>query len=329
MKVESLLYEKIGSKVKCNTCSRYCIIDNNKHGFCNIRKNINETLYSFNSISGVNVDHIEKKPLYHFFPSSLSYSVGSFSCNFACLNCQNYTIAKEFHGLNDKVNISPERVVENAINSECRSIAWTYNEPTMHLEYMLETSYIACKNNLKNVFISNGYMSDESLDLLLPVVDAFNIDLKAMSQEFYKNVANAELEPVLNNLKKIYNNKIHLEITNLLISGLNTSDKSIEDLVNFVISNLGDDVPLHFSRFYPCYKMENRKATSIEDMVNAQEIAINLGMKHVYLGNVNTDQNSYCPNCGELLFQRSNYHTISKIKNNKCLSCGEKLNFVL
>ena len=333
MIVESILYDKLDNgNVQCNVCNHRCKIAENKLGFCLTRKNLNEKLYSCNyaSISSQAIDPIEKKPLYHFLPGSLAYSIGGFGCNMRCLNCQNYIISQNSNKYNEAIKILPETAVKNAINANCMSIAWTYNEPTMYLEYTLETALLSHENGLKNIYVSNGYMSEEALNLLLPRIDAFNIDLKSMSNEFYVNNCQAKLDPILDNIKSIYNHKKHLEIINLLINGYNDSYDLIKSLTDFIVTELGKDVPIHFSRFFPYYKMRDVPPTEISKLELAKEIATESGLEYVYLGNVQTDQNSHCPNCGELLIERNGYNIInkSKIENNKCINCGKKLNLI-
>jgi len=331
MKIESILYDKLDDKrVRCNVCSHYCLIDTNKYGFCLTRKNEGGILYNYNFalISSANVDPIEKQPFFNFLPGSKTYSLGGFECNMRCLNCQNYHISQSYGENIGATEILPEKVVKNAMDKDCKSIAWTYNEPTIYLEYVLETSILSHEKKLKNVYVSNGYMSDESLNLLLPHIDAFTIDLKSIHNVFYKEVCHAKLNPILNNLKKIYKNNKHLEITNLLIDGFNDSEKTIHELVEFISCELGNEVPLHFSRFFPYYQMRNIQPTAIETLNKAKKIAIDAGLQYVYLGNVQSNQNSFCPNCGELLIERQKYEIINNnnIKNNKCTNCGMKIN---
>jgi len=334
MKVESVLYDKLNDKkVRCNVCNHYCLIKDKNYGFCSTRKNKGGTLYSCNfaSISSANVDPIEKKPLYHFMPASLTYSLGGFRCNMGCLNCQNYIISQNSNNKVGATEIIPETAVKNAVSEGCKSIAWTYNEPTMYLEYTVETAILSHEMDLKNIYVSNGYMSDEALNILLPYIDAFNIDLKSMNNDFYKKVCQATLNPVLSNLKKIYKNNKHLEITNLLIGGFNDCEELISELVEFIATELGEEVPIHFSRFSPYYQMGDVPHTDIEALKIAKGIAIDAGLKYVYLGNVSSNQNSFCPNCGELLIERNGYNTVNmdKIKDNKCVKCSKKLNFML
>jgi len=344
MIVESILQEKLENNiVQCNVCNHRCNIANGKYGFCFTRKNNNGKLYSCNYgvVSSFAVDPIEKKPLYHFLPGSLSYSLGGFGCNMRCLNCQNYSISQNYNisknyntskkigGSDRAFEILPKTAVKNAIDRGCQSISWTYNEPTMYLEYTLETAKISHENDLKNIYVSNGYMSEEALKLLIPKIDAFNIDLKSMSNQFYKDICKATLDPILDNLKLIYKNKKHLEITNLLINGFNGSDELMNALIEFIANELGENVPIHFSRFFPYYKMNDVSPTNIAKLQRAKEIAKKRGLQYVYLGNISDNQNSYCPKCGELLIERNGYNIIdkNKIKNNKCIICGEKLNF--
>ena len=332
MEFESILYDKLDDKkVQCNVCNHHCLILDNNHGFCLTRKNNGGTLYNcnFNVISSANVDPVEKKPLYHFMPGSLTYSLGGFGCNMRCLNCQNYIISQNSSDKVGHIEILPEVAVKNAIDNGCKSIAWTYNEPTMYLEYTVETAILSHKHALKNIYITNGYMSDKALNTLLPHIDAFNIDLKSMSNDFYKKICQATLNPILNNLKKIYKNNKHLEITNLLINGFNDSEKLITELVNFIATELGEEVPIHFSRFFPHYKMKDVLPTNIETLEIAKEIAIDAGLHYVYLGNTPSDQNSFCPNCGELLIERNGYNVVNKnkVRNNKCTNCNRNIKF--
>lgn len=320
-------------KVFCKICANYCRISENNYGICKQYKNVNNQLFnwSYGQISSVNTDPIEKKPLYNFLPGSLTYSLGGLGCNMGCLNCQNYIISHNYEDVVDTTKISPERIVENAINTRCRSISWTYNEPTIHLPFNSKASFLGREKNLKIVYVSNGYMSDESLDEILKFVDAFSIDLKSFSQKFYKNICNAKIDVVLENLKKIYNAKKHLEITNLLINGYNDSNKEINNLVEFIICELGKEVPLHFSRAFPHYKMMDITPTNEDKLFEAKKIAEDLGIQYVYIGNTPYNQNTYCPRCGQLLFKRNSYLTedMKKIKNKKCCNCGKKLNIII
>ncbi len=315
MLVSSNLFKKSSKsrKVRCEICANYCKIADGSYGICKQHKNINGELFdeSFGVVSSLNADPIEKKPLYHFLPGTLTYSVGGFGCNMGCLHCQNYMISQEFDKISDRFNILPETIVENAINQGCKSIAWTYNEPTIHLPFNKKTSLLAKRKNLKIVYVSNGYMSDQSLSEILNFVDAFNIDLKSMSQNFYKKICNADK---------------HLEITNLLINGYNDSTEEITKLANFIADNLGCDIPLHFSRAFPYYKLNDISPTAEDKLFEAKRIADDCGLEYVYIGNLDCDTNTYCPDCGEILLKRNNYSTEVLNNDKKCIKCGKELN---
>lgn len=330
MLVSSNLFKKSSKsrKVRCEICANYCKIADGSYGICKQHKNINGELFdeSFGVVSSLNADPIEKKPLYHFLPGTLTYSVGGFGCNMGCLHCQNYMISQEFDKISDRFNILPETIVENAINQGCKSIAWTYNEPTIHLPFNKKTSLLAKRKNLKIVYVSNGYMSDQSLSEILNFVDAFNIDLKSMSQNFYKKICKADLNIVLNNLKRIYDADKHLEITNLLINGYNDSTEEITKLANFIADNLGCDIPLHFSRAFPYYKLNDILPTAEDKLFEAKRIADDCGLEYVYIGNLDCDTNTYCPDCGEILLKRNNYSTEVLNNDKKCIKCGKELN---
>ena len=276
------------NKLRCEICSNYCKINEGKFGICKQFKNVNGEMIDigYGVISAVNVDPIEKKPLARFLPGTVTYSLGGFGCNMGCLHCQNYSISHEYTEFSPSIKMLPETIVENAIDYNCKSISWTYNEPTIHLPFNKNVSLLAREKNLKIIYVSNGYMSAESIEEILTFVDAFNIDLKAITQEFYKKVCKADLNVVLDNIPKIYDAGKHLEITNLLINGKNDSTKEITELVNFIVENLSVDVPIHFSRAFPYYKMNDISPTEPNTLFKAKEIAEDSGMKYVYLGNI-------------------------------------------
>ncbi len=276
------------NKVRCEICGNYCKINEGKFGICNNYKNVNGELIDigYGVISAVNVDPIEKKPLKRYLPGTMTYSIGGFGCNMGCLHCQNYSISQEYDELSPSIKMLPETIVENAINHDCKSISWTYNEPTIHLPFNKDVSLPARDNGLKIIYVSNGYMSNESVGEILTFVDAFNIDLKSMSDDFYKKVCKADLRVVLDNIERIYDAGKHIELTNLLINGKNDSSEEITSLVEFVVENLSSSVPIHFSRAFPYYKMDNILPTDEKTLFKAEEIAKNHGMKYVYLGNI-------------------------------------------
>ena len=290
MLVSQNLYKKSSKtqKIRCEICANYCKIADGSVGICKQHKNVNGELFdlSYGIVSSLSPDPVEKKPLNHFMPGTFTYSIGGFGCNMTCLHCQNYIISHEYEKFGNGIKILPETIVENALKYNCKSIAWTYNEPTIHLPFNKKTSLLAKSKNLKVIYVSNGYMSTNSLQEILTFVDAFNIDLKSMSEKFYKKVCGADLDIVLDNLRNIYLAGKHLEITNLLINDYNDSLQEIEQLCDFVVDELSSDVPLHFSRAFPYYKMMDIEPTNPEILYEAREIALKKGIKNVYLGNI-------------------------------------------
>lgn len=327
MRKEAILYNIIGKALNCKVCERRCLISQGKRGFCNMRENIDGKIYTLNyaAASSVAIDPIEKKPLFHFYPGSTVLSLGSVGCNFRCKHCQNWNISQtELEDIRLR-EILPEDAINLAKEYNCKSIAWTYNEPTMWLEYTIDSAKLAKKEGLKTIYVTNGYMTEESLEMIGPYLDAANIDLKGMSEQFYKELCDARMQPVLDNIKRIYDKKIHLEITNLMIPGYNNSEKNIKDLVNFIVEEIGVEIPLHFTRFFPYYKLKNIQPTKVADLEKAYTIAKNAGMKYVYIGNVSSGngENTYCYSCGELLIERNGYQIKDHIpKENKCPKCN-------
>ena len=290
MLVSSDLYKKSSKtqKIRCEICANYCKIADGNVGMCRQHKNINGELFdeSYGIVSSLSPDPVEKKPLNHFLPGTFTYSIGGFGCNMTCLHCQNYMISHEYDKNSRGVKITPDAIVENALRYNCKSIAWTYNEPMIHLAFSKKTSLLARQKNLKVIYVTNGYFSDKSVNEVLGFVDAFNIDLKSMSKDFYKKICGADLDIVLDNIKRVYDEGKHLEITNLIINGHNDSVDEINQLCDFVVGELGDDVPLHFSRAFPYYRMNDISPTRPEILFKAKEIALDKGIKNVYLGNI-------------------------------------------
>ena len=290
MLVSQNLYKKSSKtqKIRCEICANYCKIADGSVGICKQHKNVNGELFdlSYGIVSSLSPDPIEKKPLNHFMPGTFTYSIGGFGCNMTCLHCQNYIISHEYEKFGNGIKILPETIVENALKYNCKSIAWTYNEPTIHLPFSKKTSLLARQKGLKVIYVSNGYYSDKSLEEVLTFVDAFNIDLKSMSKDFYRKVCGADLDIVLDNLKRVYDEGKHLEITNLIINDYNDSLDEINELCDFVVSELGSDVPLHFSRAFPYYKLNDITPTRPEILFKAKEIAQEKGIENVYLGNI-------------------------------------------
>jgi|TARA_B100001971_G_C18240646_1_gene570618 pyruvate formate lyase activating enzyme len=325
---EALYYKKKKNKLQCVLCPKNCIISDNGVGFCGVRKNIKNKIYSlvYNKPVSIAVDPIEKKPLYHFLPSSVSLSIGTVGCNLTCKHCQNWEIARALPGILPEYGISPKELVEKAIENNCKSISYTYNEPTVFYEYVLDTAKLARKKGIKNIIVSNGFINEEPLKGWCKYIDAANIDLKG-SDRFYRDITTAWLKPVQDTLKILKEKKVWLEITNLIIPTLNDKPKEIENMCKWIKDNLGIDVPLHLSAFHPCYKLNHLPKTSPKTLFKARSIAKKAGLTHVYIGNVHSDKenNTYCPKCNKLLIKREWFEVRqNKIVENKC-SCGKEI----
>ncbi len=337
---EALFYDIIDEEkriVQCRLCPWNCVIKNNGWGVCGARKNINGRLYSmtYGRPVAVHVDPIEKKPLYHFLPGERVFSISSFGCNLFCLNCQNYDLSRTRADKAEELGIGfvePEEVVNAAIDSKARIIAYTYNEPTVFYEYALDIMRIARKNKIRNVWVSNGYINEEPLKKLLKYLDGINVDLKFFNEEKYREVTKGSLAPVLKTLKiindKVSDGSVWLEVTNLIIPGFNDAETEIKKMVDWISKNLGNDVPLHFSRFFPMYKMNNVEPTPMRTLIRAYEMAREK-LNFVYVGNIpppNDFDNTYCPKCGSLLIRRFGFEVVeNNIVNGKCRFCGNKI----
>ncbi|MEA2012422.1 MAG: AmmeMemoRadiSam system radical SAM enzyme [Verrucomicrobiota bacterium] len=274
------------NQVKCTLCPRNCLIAENKNGFCGVRKNVNGNLVSivYGRPSALNIDRIEKKPLYHFLPGTKTFSVGTVGCNLDCAFCQNHTLAR---GTNiPTAYYSPDEIVNLALKHDCESVALTYNEPTVWAEYGMDIAESAKRHSLKTVCVSNGYISTDSARDFYKNIDAANIDLKSFTNNFYKELTKSSLEPVLETLEYLHETGVHLEITNLIIPGSNDSVGGVNALLTWVYDKIGADVPLHFSAFFPCYKMQAVPSTPLQILLRIRKQAYDAGFKNVHLGNV-------------------------------------------
>jgi len=284
---QAKLFEKKGKGVRCLACAHKCVIGEGKTGICGVRKNVNGKLQLlvYGKVVSMNVDPIEKKPLYKFLSGSKAFSIGTVGCNFKCDFCQNFDISQASkQGNIFGKDISPKEIVESAIETGCKSIAYTYNEPAIFIEFVKDVAVIARQRGLKNILVTNGYFSKESFDFIFKEIDAMNVDLKSFSDDFYKRVCGARLEPVLETIRRASDAGIHVEVTTLLIPGENNSDEELEKIAKF-ISSVDNEIVWHISRFFPMYKMQDKVATSIEDLQRAEKIGKKY-LKHVYLGNV-------------------------------------------
>ncbi|MBU0503552.1 MAG: AmmeMemoRadiSam system radical SAM enzyme [Candidatus Omnitrophota bacterium] len=328
---EALYYQKLDKKsVQCRLCPRQCVISKGLRGYCGIRENRDGVLYalSYAKPVAVHLDPIEKKPLFHFLPGSQAFSIATAGCNLKCDFCQNWEISQKKPEEVNFIYTNPEEIVRQAQAIGAPAIAYTYSEPVIFYEYMLDTARIAKSKGIKNIMHSNGYINEEPLKQLCLYLDAANIDLKGFSEEFYAKVCSGSLEPVLKSLKILKSSGVHLEITNLLIPGANDSPELIKRMCLWIKDNLGADTPLHFSRFYPLYKLSSLSPTPLQALERARQIAIDAGLKYVYIGNLPGHQaeNTYCPKCNKLVIGRRGYIiTENNLEKGRCKFCGENI----
>jgi len=335
---EAKFYKKINDKIlQCRLCHHFCAIKNGGVGNCSARANKGGKLYSlvYGYPVAVNLDPIEKKPLFHFMPGTETYSLGTLGCNFHCKNCQNWDISQEKNILEKEKNmeyIPPEKIVEEALGNDCESVSYTYNEPTVWAEYALDIMKLARENNLKNIWVSNGFMSNECLEAIIPYLDAINIDIKSFDDEFYKENIGARLGPVLENCKKIKQHNIHLEITTLVIPTLSDDVGMLKKIADFIVSEMDSDTPWHISRFSPeiSWKLRKLPETTEDIIYAAYEIGKEAGLKYVYTGNLPGDQkeNTYCPKCGELAVRRIGYEVERFDNRGRCMRCDKSLDII-
>lgn len=328
---QALLYEPLEErKVRCHLCHHHCIISPGKRGLCGVRYNEEGVLYSlvYGKIIAEHVDPIEKKPLYHFLPGSYSYSIATVGCNFRCSFCQNYEISQYPQLYPTDIPgkpYSPKEIVKLALGSGSKSISYTYTEPTVFFEFALDCAKLAVREGLKNVFVSNGYMTREAFNLIKPYLHGINVDLKAFTEGFYQRICKAKLRPVLDNLKYLKQLGIWVEITTLVIPGENDDEGELRELVRFIRDELGPDTPWHISRFYPQYKMLHKPYTPLETLQRAYFIGKEEGLYYIYIGNVpgNETENTFCPKCNTLLLERYGFSVLqNNLKEGACPNCG-------
>ncbi|MGO1470652.1 MAG: AmmeMemoRadiSam system radical SAM enzyme [Tissierella sp.] len=321
---EAMHYDKLDkSYVKCNLCPHYCVIKDGDFGICRVRKNNGGSLYSLNygKISSYGYDPIEKKPLFHFYPSSTIFSIGSFGCNLSCDFCQNYEMVYDSAYAKD---IKYDEIIDLASENDSIGIAFTYNEPSIWYEYILDIAKQTHEIGLKNIMVTNGYINEEPLRELLPYIDAMNIDLKAINNSFYRDVCGGSLDPVLKTIEIANSKGVHIEVTSLLIEGANSENEEMKTLGR-KISTIDKSIPLHLNRYFPAYKM-NLPATSLEMLTQSSEI-LKEYLDYVYIGNVRgIDKNTYCPSCDVKLIDRNIVTRLAEIKNGKCIKCGRGVN---
>jgi pyruvate formate lyase activating enzyme len=327
-----MLYDRLdGNKVRCRLCSHACIIGEGKSGFCRVRRNIEGTLYSmvYGETIARNNDPIEKKPLYHFLPGSRSLSIATVGCNFHCEFCQNWQISQITKEGDDSVfqgrPFPPRQVVEQARQGGSASIAYTYTEPTVFYEYAFDTAALAHEAGIRNVFVTNGYMSREALETVAPYLDAANVDLKAWSDDYYKTLCKARLEPVLSTIRSMKELGVWLEVTTLIVPGENDAEDQLAGIADF-LADVDRNIPWHISRFYPDYQFTDHRPTPMETLEKARRIGENRGLHYVYLGNVPGDTHTRCPQCGEVVIRRRNGMPDQiHLTDGKCSACGAEI----
>lgn len=327
--MEARLYKKIdNSAVECFLCSFHCHISEGKTGVCGVRENRGGTLYTlvYRKLVSSSSDPIEKKPLFHFHPGSRSFSIATVGCNFRCLHCQNAEISQMpvDHKKVIGEDVSPGAIVKAALRDNCRSIAYTYTEPTIFFEYAYDTAKLAHEQGLKNVFVTNGYMTGECLVELSGILDAANVDLKSFNDKTYKKLCGARLAPVLESIEKMRAMGIWVEVTTLIIPTINDSEAELRDIARW-ISKTDEKMPWHISAFYPTYKLLDKPRTPLSIISRAREIGLEEGLRYVYSGNVPGDkgESTYCYSCNELIIERDGFAVVKNlVKDAKCPNCG-------
>jgi pyruvate formate lyase activating enzyme len=330
---EAMFYEREeNGSVRCHLCAHNCLIAPDGWGFCGVRQNshgiLNTLVYGEPEVC--NIDPIEKKPLYHFLPGSLCFSLATAGCNFRCGFCQNWQISQSSASgkPHQSRRLMPEEAVKQAKAGRCQSIAYTYTEPTVFFEYAYDTAKLASQSGLKNIFVTNGYFSREALEAINPYLDAVNIDLKSFREEFYVNNCQGHLKPVLDSIKLAKELGIWVEITTLVIPGQNDSDSELSDIADF-IAGLDKNIPWHISRFHPDYQFLRYQPTPLVTLKKAQGLGKKAGLSYVYLGNIPEDSNTYCRNCQKPLIRRDYFEVVeNNLSEGKCSFCGEKLDGV-
>jgi len=325
---EAMVYEKLkGTDVRCHLCAHNCIISHGKRGICAVRENRDGILYSlvYGKVVASNIDPIEKKPLFHFLPGSSSFSIATAGCNFRCQHCQNYEISqfpRERKFTIPGNDMTPEDIVNAALQNNCESISYTYTEPTIFFEFAYDCAKLAHEKGIKNIFVSNGYTGAEAAKLIAPYLDANNIDLKG-SDVFYKKICGARLDPVRNTIKLMKELGVWVEVTTLIIPDHNDSDKDLNDIVDFIVS-VDPSIPWHVSRFHPTYLLTDKPPTPVETLKRAVNTGYQRGLKYIYTGNVPGEdgENTLCPSCKTVLIERYGFRVLKNLmRDNTCPQC--------
>ncbi|MFQ6059063.1 MAG: AmmeMemoRadiSam system radical SAM enzyme [Anaerolineae bacterium] len=334
---EAMLYKpwKREGFVECILCAHRCKIAPHQLGVCKVRVNHDGALYTlvYGKAIANHVDPVEKKPLFHFLPGTYILSIATAGCNFKCDFCQNWQISqlsKRWQGEFPGEHLPPREVVAQAVRTGCSSVAYTYTEPTIFFEYAYDTAVLAHEKGLLNVFVTNGYQTPEAIEVMVGVIDAANIDLKSFSDDHYKRVCGGRLQPVLDSIQLMHDRGIWVEVTTLVVPGLNDSDEELTQIARF-LAGISPDLPWHISRFHPNYKMTDRPSTPIATLHRAVEIGQEAGLRYVYVGNVWGDEyeHTYCPQCGSVVIRRLGYQTRSFLKGDRCPRCETRIPMVL
>lgn len=327
---EALFFEKLSDgSVRCSLCRHRCLIAPGRRGICRVRQNCDGTLMSlvYGYVVAEHVDPVEKKPLFHVLPGTTTYSIATVGCNFRCRHCQNHSIAQYEPGAGQSVPgryVAPEEIVRRALEAGCRSISYTYTEPTIFCEYLLDVARLASAAGLKNCMVTNGFITPEALDVVSPYLDAANIDLKGFSADFYSRIAGARLEEVLDCIRDFHKRGIWIEITSLIIPGENDSPEQLKGIAAFIASELGSDVPWHISRFFPQYQMVDKTATPPDTLLLAVDAGRRAGLNFLYVGNFSGgSEDTDCPGCGTALIRRRGYQVVAnELDKSDCRQCG-------
>jgi pyruvate formate lyase activating enzyme len=335
--MEAWLYDTIeDQRVRCRLCSHACIIANGKRGLCGVRDNRNGVLHTrvYGRLIAAGDDPIEKKPLFHLMPGSRSFSIATVGCNFKCRFCQNADIAQMPADQDGRVTgdrATPDQVVAAARDRNCASIAYTYTEPTVFFEFACDTAQLAHNKGIKNVFVTNGFMSAEALERVGPWLDAANVDLKAYSDDFYKQQCGARLGPVKATLRRMKRRNIWVEVTTLIIPGLNDDTAELSRLAAFIADELGTETPWHVSRFHPTYQLTDRGPTPVETLMVARRIGSAAGLNYVYTGNIpgQGGEDTICPGCGTIAIARRGFRIMdNRVRGGRCSGCGTTIHGV-
>ncbi len=320
-------YKRDNEKIVCLLCRHYCKLKEGQVGICGVNANEHGELKNlvYGKVAAINVDPVEKKPLYHFLPSTTSLSIGTVGCNFKCPFCQNWQISqtKDFDSSHD---LSPEEIVKLAIKHNCKSISYTYNEPTIFYPFAKDIALLAKRHDIRSIYVSNGLETPEIIEDMKGVIDAFNIDLKSFNPDYYKKTLKGSLDGVLDTLKRLKKGGFWVEVTTLIVPNVNDSSEELKQIASFIANEMDIYTPWHISAFHPDYKMSDGNSTTMEMMLRAKEIGEMVGLKYIYMGNVKNDAITKCPDCGYDLIKRVGFSVVyNHLKDGKCPRCNRSI----